>query len=91
MLAAAARDIGSDRACCCKSASRVEPFPKALGAPGGTSADMAREERAGQIALLGLRFRRAVSTSLGALTCASRRMSLTAGAFRASSLLAGAA
>ena len=65
-------------------------FPKALGAPGGALADMARGERAGQIALHGLRFRCAVSSSLGVITCASHRKSLSAGAFRASSLPAGA-
>ena len=43
---------------------------------------MARRERAGQIALHGLRFRRAVSPSLGVVTCASRRKSLSAGAGR---------
>jgi len=30
LLAAAARGIGSDGACCCKSLHRVDPFPKAL-------------------------------------------------------------
>jgi len=69
LLAAAARGIGFDGACCCKSLHRVEPFPKALGAPGGAVADMARGERAGQIALHGLPFWRAVSPSRGAVTC----------------------
>jgi len=58
-LAVASRSIG------------LSHFPKARGAPGGASADMARVERAGQIALHGLRFWRAVSLSLGAVTCAS--------------------
>ena len=56
LLAAAARGIGFDGACCCKSLHRVEPLPKALGALGGALADMARGERAGQIALHALRF-----------------------------------
>jgi hypothetical protein len=57
LLAAAARGIGFDGACCSKPVHRVEPLiPKALGAPGGAMADMARGERAGQIALHGLRF-----------------------------------
>jgi hypothetical protein len=56
LLTAAARGIGLDGACCCKSVHRVEPLiPKALGAPGGVMADIARRKRAGQIALHGLR------------------------------------
>ncbi len=45
-LAAAARGIGTDGTCCCKSIHRVEPVPRALGAPAGALADMDRRERA---------------------------------------------
>ena len=47
LLAAAARGIAVDGACCCKSVHRVEPLiPKAPGAPVGAMADMARGQRA---------------------------------------------
>jgi len=91
-VAAAARGIGIDGACCCKSIHRVEPsipwlwvrqITLRLTWPAGS--------RRVQIALHGLRIRRAVSTSLGAVRCGSCPKSLSAGADCASSLLAGAA
>ena len=91
-LAAAARGIGTDGDCCCKSVHRAEPsipwlwvrqIALRLTWPAGSGRV--------QIALHGLRIRRALSPSLGVVTCASHRKSLSAGAFRASSLLAGAA
>jgi len=56
LLAAAARGIGFDGACCCRSVHRGEPFPKALGAPRGAMADMAAGSGRWQIALHDLRF-----------------------------------
>ena len=47
LLAAAARGIGVDGASCGKAIHRVSHCPKALGAPVGAMADMARGERAG--------------------------------------------
>ena len=92
LLAAAARGIGTDGDCCCKSVHRVEPsipwpwvrqIAHRLTWPAGS--------RRVQIALHGLRRGRAVSQSLGAFACASRRQSLLAGAICASSQLAHAA
>ena len=92
LIAAAARGIGTDGACCCKSVHRVGPsipwlwvrqITLRLTWPAGSG-------RVG-IALHGLLFLRAVSPSLGAVNCGSRRKSLSPGAIFASSLLAGAA
>ena len=92
LVAAAARGIGIDGGCCCKSVHRFEPSIPWLWVR-QIALRLTWPEGSGrvQIALHGLRIRRALSTSLGAVNCGSRRKSLSAGAICASSLLAGAA
>ncbi len=65
-MAAAARGIGADGACCCKSVHRVEPSIPWLWVR-RIALRLTRPAGSGrvQIALHGLRIRRALSTSLG--------------------------
>jgi hypothetical protein len=79
LVAAAARGIGTDGACFCKPVHRVEPSIPwlwvrqiALRLTWPTASGRV------QIALHGLRIRRASSTSLGVVNCGSRRKSLSA-------------
>ena len=84
--------IGADGASCGKAIHRVSHYPKALGAPIGAMAYMARGDRAGadrdtQSEVLTRKGARHVGSSLA--TAPSKRP--CAGAESASSLLAGAA